>query len=276
MHESERHRIILSAIQEKPVVTVQDIAELTDASEATIRRDIASLHVQGKLRRVRGGAEAVHPPQLGNLAARPFRVSESVNIDKKRAIARKAVDLCDDGDAIIINGGTTTFQMVHYMSARRLQVMTNSFAIAEHLVKHSKCNVSVPGGAIYRDQSLILSPFDNDAIRNFYARRIFIGAQGVGALGIMESDALVIQSEQKLMRQAEELIVMIDSSKFRKRSSLILCPLENVSTIITDEGVPDDAARMVEDAGIKLIVAGASASAAADVPPDKRGSTSVA
>ncbi|MDO5894269.1 DeoR/GlpR family DNA-binding transcription regulator [Agrobacterium sp. Azo12] len=276
MHESERHRIILSAIQEKPVVTVQDIAELTDASEATIRRDIASLHVQGKLRRVRGGAEAVHPPQLGNLAARPFRVSESVNIDKKRAIARKAVDLCDDGDAIIINGGTTTFQMVHYMSARRLQVMTNSFAIAEHLVKHSKCNVSVPGGAIYRDQSLILSPFDNDAIRNFYARRIFIGAQGVGALGIMESDALVIQSEQKLMRQAEELIVMIDSSKFRKRSSLILCSLENVSTIITDEGVPDDAARMVEDAGIKLIVAGASASAVADVPPDKRGSTSVA
>ena len=55
MYESERHRIILSAIQEKPVVTVQDIAELTDASEATIRRDIASLHVQGKLRRVRGG-----------------------------------------------------------------------------------------------------------------------------------------------------------------------------------------------------------------------------
>ncbi|SCX20728.1 DeoR/GlpR family DNA-binding transcription regulator [Agrobacterium rosae] len=275
MHESERHRIILSAIQEKPVVTVQDIAELTDASEATIRRDIASLHVQGKLRRVRGGAEAVHPPQLGNLAARPFRVSESVNIDKKRAISRKAVDLCEEGDAIIINGGTTTFQMVHYLSARRLQVMTNSFAIAEHLVKHSKCNVSVPGGAIYRDQSLILSPFENDAIRNFYARRIFIGAQGVGALGIMESDALVIQSEQKLMRQAEELIVMIDSSKFRKRSSLILCPLENVSTIITDEGISDEAARMVEAAGVTLIVAGAAAGALAR-PPDEEDSASVA
>jgi DeoR family ulaG and ulaABCDEF operon transcriptional repressor len=257
------------------VVTVQDIAELTDASEATIRRDIASLHVQGKLRRVRGGAEAVHPPQLGNLAARPFRVSESVNIDKKRAIARKAVDLCEEGDAIIINGGTTTFQMVHYMSARRLQVMTNSFAIAEHLVKHSKCNVSVPGGAIYRDQSLILSPFENDAIRNFYARRIFIGAQGVGALGIMESDALVIQSEQKLMRQAEELIVMIDSSKFRKRSSLILCPLENVSTIITDEGISDEAARMVEAAGVTLIVAGPAA-ATQTRPPDEEDSASVA
>ena len=257
MHERERHRIILSAVQEKPVVTVQDIAELTDASEATIRRDIAALHVQGKLRRVRGGAEAVHPPQMGQLVARSFRVSESVNIDKKRAIARQAVALCEEGESIIINGGTTTFQMVHYMSARRLQVMTNSFAIAEHLVKHSKSSVTVPGGAIYREQSLILSPFDNDAIRNFYARRMFIGAQGIGPLGVMEADPLVIQSEQKLMHQADELVVMVDSSKFDRRSSLILCPLERVSIIVTDEGISEEAARMIEDIGIRLIIAGA-------------------
>jgi DeoR family ulaG and ulaABCDEF operon transcriptional repressor len=257
MHERERHRIILSAIQEKPVITVQDIAELTDASEATIRRDIASLHVQGKLRRVRGGAEAVYPPQIGQLAARSFRVSESVNIDKKRSIARQAVALCEEGESIIINGGTTTFQMVHYMALRRMQVMTNSFAIAEHLVKHSKNNVTIPGGTIYREQSLILSPFDNDAIRNFYARRIFIGAQGIGPLGIMEPDALVIQSEQKLMHQAEELVVMADSSKFQRRSSMILCPLERVTAIVTDDGISEDAIRMVEDAGVRLIIAGA-------------------
>jgi DeoR family ulaG and ulaABCDEF operon transcriptional repressor len=163
--------------------------------------------------------------------------------------------MCEEGESIIINGGTTTFQMVHYMTSRRMQVMTNSFAIAEHLVKHSKSNVTVPGGAIYREQSLILSPFDNDAIRNFYSRRIFIGAQGIGPLGIMEPDALVIQSEQKLMHQAEELVVMADSSKFLKRSSMILCPLERVSVIITDEGISEEAARMVENAGVKLVIA---------------------
>ncbi|MCM2292346.1 DeoR/GlpR family DNA-binding transcription regulator [Allorhizobium sp. BGMRC 0089] len=255
MHERERHRIILSAIQEKPVITVQDIAELTEASEATIRRDIAALHVQGKLRRVRGGAEALHPPQIGNLAARPFRVSESINIDRKRAIARAAVELCAEGDSIVINGGTTTFQMVHFMAARRLQVMTNSFAIAEHLVKHSKCTVNVPGGAIYRDQSLILSPFDNDGIRNFYGKRMFVGAQGISALGVMEPDALVIQSEQRLMRQVDELVVMVDSSKFARRSSMILCPLDRVSTLITDDGISDEAAAMIEAAGVTLLTA---------------------
>jgi DeoR family ulaG and ulaABCDEF operon transcriptional repressor len=232
---------------------------LTEASEATIRRDIAAMHIQGKIRRVRGGAEAMHPPQLANLAGRPFRVSESVNIDKKRAIARHAVELCAQGDAIILNGGTTTFQMVHFMAAHRLQVMTNSFAIAEHLVKHSKNSVTVPGGAIYREQSLILSPFDNDTIRNFYARRMFMGAQGVGPLGIMEADALLIQSEQKLMHQADELVVLVDSSKFRQRSSLILCPLDRVTTIITDDGIPEEAVRMIEDAGVTLIIASVTA-----------------
>jgi DeoR family ulaG and ulaABCDEF operon transcriptional repressor len=260
MHERERHRIILSLVQERPVATIQDLMELTEASEATIRRDIAALHVQGRLRRVRGGAEALHPQQISPLAAKPFRVSEGENTAKKRAIAREAVALCSDGDAIIINGGTTTFQMVHYLTARRMQVFTNSFAIAEQLIKHSKNQVMLPGGSVYRDQSIILSPFDNDVTRNFYARRMFMGAQGVGPLGVMEQDALIIQAEQKLINQADELVLMVDSTKFQRRSSLILCPLNRVSTLITDDGIPDSARAMIEDAGIKLIVAGVSAS----------------
>lgn len=255
MHESERHRIILSAIQERPVATVVDLCTLTGASEATIRRDIATLHVQKKLRRVRGGAEAIAPPQFVGLAGRPFSVNEVINIAQKRAIARAAVDLCEDGDAIIINGGTTTFQMVHPLSARRMQVFTNSFPIAEHLLKHSRNTILLSGGTIYREQNIILSPFDNDVTRNFYARRMFMGAQGIGPLGLMEADPLLIQAEQKLIGQADELVVLVDSSKFRNRSSLILCPLKRIHTIITDDGIEDRTAQMLEAADIRLIVA---------------------
>ena len=77
MHEKERHRIILSAVQERPVVTVQEMVDLTSSSEATIRRDIAALHVQKRLRRVRGGAEAISPPQVIGLAGRPVPVSRT-------------------------------------------------------------------------------------------------------------------------------------------------------------------------------------------------------
>src|SRR5215471_16858602 len=86
MHERERHKLILNAVQERPVVTIGELVEMTGTSEATIRRDISALHLQGRLRRVRGGAEALHPPQFVGIAGRPFKVSETVNIEKKRAI----------------------------------------------------------------------------------------------------------------------------------------------------------------------------------------------
>ncbi|MFT4149820.1 MAG: DeoR/GlpR family DNA-binding transcription regulator [Paracoccaceae bacterium] len=255
MHETERHRIILSAVQERPVATVPDLCALTAASEATIRRDIAQLHMQKKLRRVRGGAEAIAPPQFVGINARPFAMQETIHAAEKRAIAKAAVDLCDDGDAIIINGGTTTFQMVHPLTARRVQVFTNSFPIAEHLLKHTRNTVLLPAGAIYREQNIILSPFDDDGSRHFYARRMFMGCRGLGPLGLMEGDPLLVQAEQKLIGQADELVVLADSSKFMNRSSLLLCPLSRIHTVITDDRIPDRAAQMLEAAEVKLIVA---------------------
>lgn len=262
MHEKERHRIILSAVQDRPVVAVADLCSLTGASEATVRRDIAALHLAKKLRRVRGGAEALTPPHFTGLAGRPFALNQTVNIAQKQAIARAAVALCEDGEPIIINGGTTTFQMVHPLASRRLQVFTNSFPIAEHLLKNSRNTIMLPGGAIYREQNIILSPFDSDVTRNFYARRVFLGAHGLGPLGVMEADPLVIQAEQKMLGQADEVVVMADSSKFATRSSLILCPLERIGTLITDNGIDDRAAAMIEAAGVHLIVVEPGAQAA--------------
>ena len=254
MHEKERHTIILSAVEERPVATVAELCNLTGASEATVRRDIATLDQDGQLRRVRGGAEAIAPPQFVGLAGRPFSVNEVLRIEEKQAIAAAAVDLCDEGDAIIINGGTTTFQMVHPLASRRMQVFTNSFPIAEHLLKHSKNTVMLSGGTIYREQNIILSPFDNDVTRNFCARRVFMGAQGLGPLGLMEADPLLIQAEQKLIGQADELVVLVDSTKFEQRSSLVLCPLNRIGTVITDDQISDKAAAMLEAAEVKLIV----------------------
>ena len=204
---------------------------------------------------MRGGAEAITPPQFVGLAGRPFSVNQAIHIKEKEAIARAAVELCDDGDPIIINGGTTTFQMVHPLASRRLSVFTNSFPIAEHLLKHSKNTIMLSGGTIYREQNIILSPFDNDVTRNFYAKKMFMGVQGLGPLGLMEADPLIIQAEQKLLGQADELVVLADSSKFENRSSLVLCPLSRITTVITDERVSDKTASMLEAVDVNLIVA---------------------
>lgn len=255
MHEKERHNAILNAVRDRPVVTVKEITGLTGASEATIRRDIARLASRKLLKRVHGGAESLTPAHVNGLIGRPFNVNAMLNTQKKRAIAKLAVNMCVDGEPIIINGGTTTFQMVHFLHAKRLPVFTNSFPIAEYLLKHSKNTVTLPGGTIYREQNIVLSPFDNDVSRNFYARRMFMGAQGLGPMGLMESDPLLIQAEHKLIDQADELIVLVDSSKFDQRSSLILCGLKRITTVITDEGVGDAEVKMLEAAGVAIKIA---------------------
>ena len=256
MHERERHRIILELLGARGVATVQDFASATGGSDATVRRDLAALAAQGRLKKLRGGAEALQPAATPNLVAlNTPGGGAGPNLLEKRAIARAAVDLCAEGDAIIINGGTTTFQMVHALANLRLQVLTNSFSVADHLLRHSACTVMLPSGTVYREQNIILSPFEDDGTAHVRARRMFMGAMGVSSLGIMEQDPLIISSEQRLMRQADELVLLVDATKFRAQSSMILAPLTRATRIITDSRIAAEDRRMIEEAGIDLIVA---------------------
>ncbi len=138
-----------------------------------------------------------------------------------------------------------------------MSVFTNSFAIAEHLLHNSRNSVVIPGGTVYREQNVILSPFGGVVASHFYAKRMFIGCQGLGRHGLMEADPMVVQSELALINQAEELIVLADSSKFSGRSSLILCGLDRIATVITDGGIREEDRAMLEKAGVNLVVADA-------------------
>jgi DeoR family ulaG and ulaABCDEF operon transcriptional repressor len=252
MHERHRWHIILETLAARPVATVAELAAFTGHSAATTRRDIGKLAQQGLLRRVHGGAEAVKPADEPALATRAFDVSLALNLDKKRAIARAAAALCADGDSIIINGGTTTFEMVPFLAERRMQVLTNSFVMADALMRSSRNRILLPGGQIYREQGIIVSPYDDDSLRHHYASIMFMGAQGIVPLGLMEGDPLLIRAEQKLLDRAERLVVLVDSSKFRSRGGLILCPLSRIHTIITDDEVDRKAVEMCRDAGVEV------------------------
>ncbi|EPJ44718.1 MAG: hypothetical protein OFPI_39240 [Osedax symbiont Rs2] len=260
MHERERHRIILAETAAKPVVTISYLVELLDASEATIRRDVNSLHAEDKLRKVRGGAESLHPPTSTGLAGRPFAISQSINAKAKKSIALAAAALCKEGESIIIGGGSTAFMMAEHIKHLQLDVMTNSFMIADFLLKEGKCSVTVPSGKIYREQNLILSPYPEDGTSRFYASKMFFGAQGLGNLGVMETDPQIVQGTSRLLRQTEQRILLVDSSKFTLSSSMIICSLNELDTVITDQGVSNKSVKMIEASGCRLIIAGESSS----------------
>ncbi|WP_349361151.1 DeoR/GlpR family DNA-binding transcription regulator [Stappia sp.] len=261
MHERDRHRVILSALRDNAVATVSEISQLTGASEATIRRDIIALDAAGHLRRVRGGAEAITPVSVTALAGPRYEANAELRRPEKTAIARAAAALCKDGEPIILNGGTTTYEMVHFLAPKTLKILTNSLPIANYLMQHSQNQLLMPGGAIYREQNIILSSFKEDATGHFWAKRMFMGCHGIAPVGIMEIDPLLIRAEEKLMMRADELVILADSTKLRNRSSLVLCPLSRVHTLVTDDEIPDADAARIEAEGVQLIVTSAKAAA---------------
>jgi DeoR family ulaG and ulaABCDEF operon transcriptional repressor len=253
--EAERHQLILKIVAERSIASVGELVELLAASEATIRRDINFLAEEGRIKRIRGGAEALHPRHLAHLVGPPFAMSQAINAAQKRAIARAAAQLLTPGESIIINGGTTTFALAEFLVEQELDILTNSFAMAAQLLATSRNRITLPGGTIYREQNIILSPFENDAIDNFWGHRLFTGCYGVNRFGIMEADPLIVQAQCKLLRRSENVVVMADSSKLRRKSAMIVAALENVRTLITDDGASVEELDAFRAIGIEVIVA---------------------
>lgn len=254
MINHKRHKRLLKLLNEHQQASVQELTEWLSASAATVRRDIGWLAAKNQLTRTRGGAAKLQQKKRQfTLSSETFQNNIQNHAAEKRAIARYASGMCTDGETIIINGGTTTYMMVEFLVDKQLKILTNSFLMAERLLLSSDNEIILPGGKVYREQNVILSPFDNDITQHHYAAKMFMGVYGLSLLGLMEADPLLIQAEKRLISQTDELIVLVDSSKFARRAGLILCGLNRVSCVITDTGASDGAVQALEHEGIKVV-----------------------
>lgn len=253
MIEAERHRIIRKIVDERSIVSVADLVETLGASEATVRRDIGTLADRGEITRIRGGAESVRPRHEVHLVGSPFALSRAVAVAEKRAIGRAAATLVAKGDSIIISGGTTTFALMEFLPRDDLDILTNSIPIVTQLLATSRNRVMLPGGTIYREQNIVLSPFEDDGSNHFWAKTLFTGCFGLNRFGLMEADPLIVQSQTRMLRRCERVVVMADSRKLRQRSSIIVVGLDRIHTLVTDEGATEEETEVFRSAGVKVI-----------------------
>jgi DeoR family ulaG and ulaABCDEF operon transcriptional repressor len=256
MLETERRRAIARLVQERSVLS---IAELVDAigfvSEATVRRDVAALVQNGQIRRVRGGVESITSRPQQQLAGVPFTLRQGVAVAQKRAIARSASALIQDGESIIMAGGTTTFALAEFLLDRQLDILTNSVSIAAHLFASSRNRLMVPGGTMYPEQDIIHSPYEADYAEHFWAHKVFISCSALTSSGMMEADPLIVQAQRRLLRRTDRIVVLADSRKLRQRSSMVVATLDQISTLITDDGAQEAELEPFRTAGIDVMVA---------------------
>lgn len=257
MHAAERERRIFEALRPTGFVSYRDLEALLDASPATIRRDLTRLEDAGQIVRVHGGAklpegdDASGPRLLGT----SFDQNITQNLGPKQAIGKAAAALCQPGEGVMIDGGTTTLQMCPHLDGLGLQVLTNSLHIVNALLPQQGTRILLPSGAVFREQNIILAPAGEESMPRFHAPRLFMGAAAIGPQGAMQADPVLVAAERRLIDRAEEVVLLVDSSKFRTQSGTIVCGLGEIDIVITDSGIAPDMARALRGAGVKLVVA---------------------
>jgi DeoR family ulaG and ulaABCDEF operon transcriptional repressor len=215
------------------------------------------LEIGGHIVRVHGGAKIAERSggnQPRQLAGTPFDQSITQNLAAKRVIGRAAAELCDPGEGIMLDGGSTTLQMCPHLDGLNLQVLTNSLHIVDALLP-ADTRILVPSGSLFREQNIILAPAGEDSMPRFHAPKLFMGAAAVGHQGVMQQDVILVAAERRLIDRADQVILLVDSTKFHSSSGAIVCGLDEVDIIVTDEGISDDAIRLIDQAGVRLIVA---------------------
>ena len=189
--------------------------------------------------------------------AQPFQARVGIQSEQKRQIAKSASDLCEPGQTILVDGGTTTFFMVNYLREKRLTVVTNSFAIAEEMRNCPTCRVIVAGGALDPLSLLIQDPTGRDFYADYSADWLFMSVDGITQHGLTNSHMTVIQSERQMISHTRRVAVLADSSKFRPSGHMRLCGFDSIHTIISDHFLDEAQRNMVREAQVELIIAGA-------------------
>lgn len=256
MHAAEREAAIFRLIGDSGFVSFRELERQLDASPATIRRDLERLASEGRVVRVHGGAKLpAEPAPASSLTGVPFHQNIDRNRAAKEAIGKAAAELCRPGEGIIIDGGSTTLQMCPHLDGLGLQVMTNSLHIVSALLPQTSTRITVPGGAVFREQNIILSAAGDDLMPRFHAPKLFMSAAALGAQGIMQADVVLVAAERRFIERAEQVILLVDSSKFASSSGHVVCDLADIDVLVTDEGIEPEHRRMLEGAGIDVIVA---------------------
>lgn len=255
MLQLQRHEQILNFLSQNEFITIDNAAELCDASAPTIRRDFNLLAKMELAIRFRGGLRSTKqsPNQMMPFALRQLRQSS-----EKQALAYEAVKLLEPGNVILIDGGTTTFHLGLCLPNIEIRVITNSLRLAamleERNEEHSKLEISLTGGLLYKKSGILLGPNTEAGISQYHADFAFLSVGGLDESGIYNTNELVTETERVMIRNADKVIILADYSKIGKKSMCHVCSISDIDILITNDWpANNDMLSKLQESDVKII-----------------------
>ncbi|MBV9123695.1 MAG: DeoR/GlpR transcriptional regulator [Planctomycetes bacterium] len=248
----ERRQRVLDLVSRQGFIALADLAQAIDVSESTIRRDLDYWDKQGLLKRTHGGA--VYLGDGHNLPA--FEERSSSQTEEKRWMARAACARISDGDAILLDGGTTTLEVARLLVGRPLQIVTNSLPIAHLFASSRETDLVILGGYVFPRTGVALGPSTVRMMEDLHVHQTILSVGGITAKGLFNCNLLLVEAERQMMRCADEVVVVADHTKIGRQTLAFLCELSEVDTLIVDRGLTPAQREMLDQANVRLIIAG--------------------
>ena len=251
MKAARRQIRIRELLENQEFVDLETLCRELDASESSIRRDLSRLEQQRLLKRVHGGALAIktrdHLLDFGWQSTR--------QATEKQRIAKQAASLVEDGQTVILDGGSTTAAVAAELTGRFLNIITNSLAIAEVFKNARQIELTLTGGYLYPRLEIMLGPLCENMLAGVTADILIMGIGGVTEAGFSNNNTLLVGSEQKMIEASRKVIIVADHTKFGKAAMVHLAPLDIADIVVTDTDLAPEYQQMIQSKDIQVLLA---------------------
>ena len=247
----ERRKNIIELLNKNGKVRVNDLASLYGISEVTIRSDLDELEKQGLLERVHGGAVTTYRSYLNmNLLER-----SKTNEAEKRKIAQRISEMVCNGDALMLNAGTTTLYVMHYLKDfKNLIVVTNSIAIAQEADRFKNIEIILLGGSINNQYQFTHGDETISQIKKYKVDKLILASDGVSAEeGITTAFATEAEIDRQMMKRASKIILACDNTKVGRVGFSYIEAVESIDYLVTNSSAPKNELEAIAERGVEII-----------------------
>ncbi|MFG0255886.1 MAG: DeoR/GlpR family DNA-binding transcription regulator [Rhodopirellula sp. JB053] len=251
MSTESRREKLRDHVRTQGFAALGELTSILGVSESTVRRDLEVLEEAGQTRRTHGGV--YWTGETDTIAT--FRSHRDDGWARKQAIGRAAADLIDDGETILLDGGSTVYELARLIVNRPLQVVTNSLPVAHLLSTSDSIDLIMIGGCVRRRSSVTIGPMADAMLADINVSKTFLSVAGVTERGFFNSDMMLVESEKAMIEAADQTIVLADSTKFGKVSLSQICRLEDVGQVLTDDELDNSWKSIFDQAGTELTLA---------------------
>jgi DeoR/GlpR family transcriptional regulator of sugar metabolism len=246
----DRHRQIADAVRGAGRLSVAELAGLTGASDMTIRRDLETLAEQGVLERYRGGARTL----LLRGQEPPFALRAIEGLETKQRLAAAVADMIADGEAVVLDSGTTCLEVARLLRDRRVTVMPLSLQAANALADGPAANLLLAGGRPRPGEGALTGPLTRASLQAVRFDTAVIGCCGLTAEhGLTAYDLDDADIKRAAMSSSRRVIAVTEAAKLSRTALAFVSPVAALHALVTDTSAPGDEVQAISAAGVSVL-----------------------